>query len=295
MPHQHLAVASAKSFGDFVIAHSILSRVADGAKDRIRLISCSHVEPLNAVLPGSVDVTLVNSGGRHVPALFDMRKRGVLAAVQSALSLRREFDRLQRNQDEALTFEPLGVRERFIAGDWRLTKPRRKASNVYDTYLELLREHEIRTMPYLPEPAVIARTVGIFPESRLARKRLDAATLAIILERATLAGLATKLFVLEGDKMSAPPGATLRSIARNFQSLTEAIRSVDKVVSADSLPAHLGEYLARPVFVACPAANEYWLPHRCFQEKRWGNFNRPAELTASLDRFLGAQAAGSLQ
>jgi hypothetical protein len=295
MPNQQLAVASAKSFGDFVIAHSILHRVADGAKDRVRLISCSHVAPLNAVLPDTVCVTLVNSGGERVPALFDMKKRGLLAAAQSALSLRREFDRINRNRNEALTFEPLGVRERFIAGDWRLTKPRQKGSNVYDTYLELLREHEIRTVPRPPESTAIARSVGIFPESRLARKRLSAATLTIILERAAFAGLDAKLFILEGDATSAPRGSRTISIARNFQSLTEAIGSVDKIVSADSLPAHLGEYLARPVYVACPAPNEYWLPHRCFQEKRWGNFNKPPEFSNSLDRFLSAQAAGSLQ
>lgn len=285
MPNQSLAVASAKSFGDFVIAHSILNRVADGAKHRIRLISCSHVEPLQAVLPGEVDVTLVNSGNQ-VPALFDMRKRGLVAATQSALTLRREFRRIRRKPDEVLTFEPLGVRERFIAGEWHLTKPARRESNVYDTYLELLREHGIQTLPAPPDPSTKARSIGIFPESRLPQKRLNASALALIFERAALAGMRTRLFLLEGDTPPVPARSETAIIPRSFASLIEALGSVDKIISADSLPAHLGEYLLRPVFVATPAPNEYWLPHRCFQGKRWGNFNHRTEFSAALDRFL---------
>jgi hypothetical protein len=288
MPNQKLAIASAKSLGDFVIAHSILNRVADGARDRIRLISCSHVEPLNAVLPNNVCVTLVDSGQR-VPALFDVKKRGLLSAAESALTLRRQFKKITRHQNEALTFEPLGIRERFIAGDWQLTKPRRKGRNVYDTYLELLRQHDIQTLPTLPESMAEARTLGVFPDSRLSRKRLDHDTLAVIIERSVAAGLDAKLFIFEGDAASVPAHSRTISIARTFQSLTEAINSVDMIVSADSLPAHLGEYLARPVFVATPAPNEYWLPPRCFKKRRWGNFNHHTEFSASLDRFLASQ------
>jgi hypothetical protein len=293
MPNQLLAIASAKSFGDFVIAHSVLHRVVDDGKDRIRLISCSHVERLNAVLPINVSVTLVNCGER-VPALFDIKKRGVLAATQSALSLRREFQKIARNPAEALTFEPLGVRERFIAGGWPLVSPRQRGRNVYETYFKLLADHQIRTAaPPAPNLTGTARSVGIFPESRRAAKRLGAATLSVIFERAALAGLDAKLFILDGDESPAPGHPSSNSIARNFGSLVEALNSVDLVVSADSLPAHLGEYFARPVFVATPAPNEYWLPHRCFTAKHWGNFNVPAEFAAALDRFLAPPARRS--
>jgi ADP-heptose:LPS heptosyltransferase len=292
MSTQPLAFATAKSLGDFVIAHSALHRVVDDAKARIRLISSSCVEGLHSVLPDDVSVTLVNSGGERVPALFDLKKRGAFAATQSALSLRREFQKIQRGHNEALAFVVFGVRERFIAGRWPIKTPRKKAPNIYETYFQFLAEEQIRTTPApRPKPTGIARSVGIFPESRLVEKRLPAATLSVIFERAALAGLETTLFILDGDVPPQREYPRVVNIPRNFKSLSEAIHSVDSVISADSLPAHLGEYFERPVFVATPALNEYWLPHHCFTDKSWGIFGDPNEFSASLDRFFAALRA----
>jgi hypothetical protein len=292
MSNQSIAVASAKSFGDFVIAHSILHRVEQRAKSRVRLISCSHVRGLNAVLPSDVCVTLVNSGGERVPALFDVKKRGALAAVRSALSLRRELHGIERDRKEVLAFDILGVRERFIAGDWPAISPRNRGVNIYETYSQFLKEHEIRTTAApIAMPTSSVRSVGIFPESRLAEKRLTDRTLSVIIDRVARAGLDAKLFILDGDLSPRREFPCLVNISRNFESLANAINSVDSVISADSLPAHLAEYFARPVFVASPSPNEYWLPYGCFAAKHWGIFATPPEFTASLDRYLSALQA----
>jgi hypothetical protein len=289
MSNHTLAFATAKSLGDFVIAHSALHRVVGDAKARIRLISSSCVEGLNSVLPGDVSVTLVNSGGERVPALFDLKKRGAFAAAQSALSLRRELQKIERRQNEALAFVVFGVRERFIAGRWPIKTPRKKAPNIYETYFQFLAEQQVRTRtPPLRRPPGTGWSVGIFPESRLAEKRLPARSLSVIFERAALAGLEATLFILDGDIRPQRDLPRLVNIPRNFKSLSAAIRSVDAVISADSLPAHLGEYLERPVFVATPAPNEYWLPHQCFSDKNWGIFGDSKEFSVSLDRFFAA-------
>jgi ADP-heptose:LPS heptosyltransferase len=292
MSIQSIAVASAKSFGDFVIVHSVLHRIEKNVKARIRLIACSHLRGLNAILPSDVGVTLVDSGEDRVPALFDFKKCGAAAAVQSALSLRRRFQEIERDANEVLAFDVLGVRERFIAGRWPVISPRTRGPNIYETYSQFLAEQEIRTAAARsPIHAGAVRSVGIFPESRLAEKRLGAPTLSVILDRAARAGLDAKLFILDGDL---PPQREYRcvvNISRNFESLANAIRSVDSVISADSLPAHLGEYFDRPVFVASPAPNEYWLPHACFTNKRWGIFGNQAQFSSLLDRFLAESRA----
>jgi hypothetical protein len=99
-------------------------------------------------------------------------------------------------------------------------------------------------------------------------------------------GLEAKLFILDGDISPLVRHPRAVTISRNFESLASAIRSVDSVISADSLPAHLAEYFGRPVFVASPAPNEYWLPYGCFRQERWGIFHDEAQFGASLDGFL---------
>jgi hypothetical protein len=286
MSSSSIALASAKSFGDFVIVHSVLHRIESRAKRRIRLIACSHLKGLNEILPDDVCVTLVDSGEDRVPAIFDVKKHGAWAAVQSAWSLRRRFENVERHDDEVLAFDSLGVRERFIAGRWPVISPRTRGANIYGTYSQFLAEQDIQTAAAAPVHTRSVRSVGIFPESRLVEKRLKAATVSVILSRIACAGLEAKLFILDGDlpPQGQYPGAV--HISRNFESLANAIRSVDSVISADSLPAHLAEYFGRPVFVASPSPNEYWLPDGCFSEKRWGIFRDEAQFSVSVDRFL---------
>lgn len=286
MSIQSIAIACAVSFGDFVIAHSVLHRIEDQAKTRVRLIACSHLGDLNAILPTDVPVTFVESGENRVPAVFDVRKCGARAAVQSAFSLRGRFQKIARRKNEVLAFHVLGPRERFIAGRWPVIAPRTRFENVYETYSHFLGEQRIKTLTAPSLRAEIPRTVGIFPESRLAKKRLLAPTVSIIFDRVKQAGLEPKLFILDGDPVPHGNHYAVVNIARNFESLAAAIRSVDCVVSADSLPAHLAEYFIRPVFVALSGPNEYWLPYGCFTDKRWGIFEDRAEFSSSLDRFL---------
>jgi hypothetical protein len=286
MAKQSIAVASAVSFGDFVIAHSVLNRADEREKSWIRLIACSHLSDLNAILPHGVRVTIVDSGENRVPAVFDVKKCGALAAIQSAFSLRGRLQKVERDKAEVLAFHALGVRERFIAGGWPVVAPRERLANIYDTYTQFLTEQGIR-LTQIPSPlAVMQRTVGIFPESRLPRKRLSEPALSVTIERAQRAGLDVKVFILDGDRAPQNNHAVIVNIPRNFKSLASAISSVDFVISADSLPAHLGEYLGRPVFVALSERNDYWLPHGCFTSERWGVFEFESKFAYSLDKFL---------
>jgi hypothetical protein len=288
MSKRPIALATVKSFGDFVIAHSVLHQVDDRDKPRTRLISCGHVKDLSAVLPQDVSVALMDyCDGEGVPALFDVRNRGSMAAIKSALSLRRGLQSIERYSGETLAFDVLGVREKFVAGRWPAIGPKKLGPNIYDTFTELLAEREIRIKGRAaPARARPGGSVGIFPESRVAEKRLTAEALSIIYERSTRAGQQATLFVLAGDPSPIRDQPWVVTIDRNFQSLANAIKSVDCVISADSLPAHLAEYFERPVFVASRFSNEYWLPHGCFVARHWGLFGSAAELSASLDRFL---------
>jgi hypothetical protein len=286
MSIQSIAVVSAKSFGDFVIAHSVLHRVEPEAHDRVRLLAGSHVRGLAAILPDDVRVTFLTLPEERVPAIFDVRKRGPFSAIRSALWLRRELNDLVHQGQEVLAFEGLGMRERFIAGRWSVVSPQR-SRNIYETYAQFLTDRGIpvATATVSADDAPM-RSVGIFPESRLVAKTLSETTVSAIIQRVAQAGLEARLFILEGDPTTASESDRVTRIPRNFNSLAAAIRSVDCVIAADSLPAHLADYFARPVFVAAPVANEYWLPNGCYIAQRWGLFSNPAAFSTSLDRFL---------
>jgi hypothetical protein len=288
---QKFAVVTAKSFGDFVIAHAALHSVEADIRDRVRLIACSHVRDLGAILPGDVRVTFLALREDRVPAIFDIRKRGIPRALGSALWLRRALRRLPRESGETLAFEGLGIRERLIAGHWPVVAMRH-SSNIYETYARFLTGRDIPNRDVkVPRGNGPARSVGIFPESRLAAKVLNATTLSSIVEEAARAGLEARLFVLDGDRAATSGSVEVIRIARNFQSLAQAIMSVDCMVSADSLPAHLGEYLAKPVFVAAAYKNEYWLPGGCYVDGRWGLFPDVEAFRMSLGTFLAESAA----
>jgi len=281
-----IAVASAKSYGDFVIAHSILSTVTGTDVSRIRLIACPHVRDLEAVLPRRVPVTWVDTAESNVPALFDVKKRGAWAAARSALRLRREFKKARRDR-EILAFDAIGLRERFIAGGWPAVMVGNKAANIYHAYSRFLSEHhvEVRAAAASPAPAG-ARRAGIFPESRLARKQLSAEVVARILDGIAAAGIDASVFIMDGDSTSSRESPSVVAIPRSFASLGAALRSVDLVISADSLPAHLGEYYSRRVFVASLYPNEFWLPPACFAAGRWGLVHERAAFSRSLNEFL---------
>ena len=103
--------------------------------------------------------------------------------------------------------------------------------------------------------------MGIFPGSRVSTKNLPVNVIDRINSSAAGASLRSTLFLLEGERRDLENAdRPHRIVPRSFSALIEAIASVDLVVSADSLPAHLGERLGKPVFVVSPVPNHYWLP-----------------------------------
>ena len=64
----------------------------------------------------------------------------------------------------------------------------------------------------------------------------------------------------------------MRHTQRNFSSLIDAVSGSDLVVTADSLPGHLAEYLDVPAYVVSPKDNLYWLPLSCFTNGGWSRF-----------------------
>jgi hypothetical protein len=274
---------SLKAFGDLVIARTSLASGPPG----VRMAIAEHLLELNNALRPGPPPHIVAHGEHGVPALFDLRRRGVVRGLLSAGRLRQAVRRAGIADDATLVFDRVGTRELFIAGG-RRTRALPAQENVYHAYAELLGgKHGVA--------APISggwRTAGIFPSSRVAAKNLPIAVVARLLDQCREAGLLPQVFLLDGERSElelAFPNATI--VPRCFEAMAEAVRSAGAVISADSLPAHLAEHWQCPVFVVSPVDNRYWMPLSSYEHDRWALPESLAD--GRLTTFLAACTASA--
>lgn len=281
---QSLAVVCLKSFGDLVIARYSLQHSAGELLHR--LVIGDHLEELNEALGSSPAPVVIRHREGSVPALFDVKKMGVLRALRSGAKLRGLLSkaRAELPADAPWLFDQLGMRERLIAGSF-LVRALPVAKNVYLAYRAMF-GIESPTDP-IPEPNS-GQTVGIFPGSRIAAKNLPSAVVDHIVQVSRRNGARPLIFCLDGESHALHHlRRDIVPVPRNFAAMTVAVKSVDKVVSADSFPAHLAEFCHRPVFVVSPHLNRYWLPLSCTTTSRWMLFDSVKSGSPELDRFIG--------
>jgi ADP-heptose:LPS heptosyltransferase len=123
----------------------------------------------------------------------------------------------------------------------------------------------------------------IVPSSRVAYKRMSEGVIARLAAQLEAFGPCS-VINLEGEECVVPPGITVCEIERTFTALIRTLRKVDLVVSADSLSAHLAEYLGIPTYVVTPVPNEYWLPLLAFERQAWCLFGEEFRLGEWLRR-----------
>lgn len=282
------AVVSLKSFGDLTIAVASLRRLTDAQAARTSLYIGPHLTQLCKVLAPSCRVEVVDTGESGVPALFDVKLLGWRAAVASAWHLRWALARIPASMP--LLFDRVTWRERVLAGRHRhiALSP---ANNIYTAYAEqfeaMFGRQALRPAP-TQAPAGRLHRIGLFPGSRIPAKSISAAVLTHLAQLCQDAGCAPTVVALDEESVEPPPGASFDRIARNFPALSHAVRSFDAVISADSLPAHLGADANLPVFVVSPVPNTYWLPPSALTHGHWGLFDRPTDLARSMQRFLSS-------
>jgi len=277
------AIASFKAFGDFVIAHSVASAIR---RDRhcVRILGGSHLDGLAGVLPDRVTVTRVQVRDDRLPALFDVRLRGVVAALGSGLELERTLTRLERRPGETLMVDSACWRSRWIGRSWPMASAARGERNVYTSYARALEEQGFQLSLDSALHPVRGRRISVFPGSRIPKKAIPTEVLRVVMSAIERAGFSANIVRIDGE--AAIDGLPTTTIPRTFASLRDALSAADLVVSADSLPAHLGEYAGRRVFVLSGSPNPFWLPYRCFTHRHSGLF-AACDLEFALRRFLG--------
>ena len=291
MSAQPLLFASLKAFGDFVIQVSVVERASSASVAPPRIAIGAHLRELREALSPAVDFIEVPGADADVPAAFDVKKRGIYEAARSLRRLRRALGALPVPAAVPVVFDQVGRREAFIAGPRPTHSLQAEpAANIYEAYASVLQAHgyEVTERRASGCRDKVRRVVGVFPGSRIAAKAWTARTVLDVVARCESAGCEARAFLLEGERLDGPVAA-LQTVPRRFADMVSAVRSVDRVVSADSLPAHLAEYFGRPVFVLSSFANPYWLPRSAWASRRWALLDEAAS-ASHLEAFLAGSA-----
>jgi ADP-heptose:LPS heptosyltransferase len=99
-------------------------------------------------------------------------------------------------------------------------------------------------------------------------------------------GCAVTVVLLEGEDIPLPEKIRPVRLPRSFQNLVAVMRESDLVITADSLPAHLGEYLQIPQFTFIPTPKDYMLPQFAYEAKGWTTFDQTPYFSRWLDAAL---------
>ena len=284
-----MTIVTLKGFGDFLIAFSAVLRAhASHPAADLQLLAGEYMRPLGLVL-GVPEAQVQYIGGgslQDVPAAFDVRRRGPWAAWRSLVALRWAVHVAQPSNRQ-LVFDRLGLREQFISGGRLRSALPPEAPNIYLAY-------DAYFMAYAdPTPrrqvGSTARSALIVAGSRVPRKVVPCNVIAQVHQQLANRGIAAEVLLLEGEQLEVPRFVPLVRVPRQFSALMARLRETDIVVSADSLPAHIGEHLGKPTFVISPAPNPYWLPRVAFGQGGHGVFDD----LGNLNRWLERLQAGS--
>jgi len=283
-PRLPLAFTSVKAFGDLTITAASIRRLPKDARAQCSLLIGRHLVALCEVLAPDCRVDTLDFGEVGVPALFDLKRCGVFAGLRSAVRLQRAM--AHALPDSTLVFDRVRRRERFVAGR-RTAIGLPDAPNIYTAYHRFLVQAfpGVSLLPMLA-PRATGQRIGLLPVSRVTAKNIPTALVGRIARQCREHGFEPVVLLLEGEELDPLPDLPRERVPRNFAALAQAIAGVNAVISADSLPAHLAAYEERPVFVASPVPNLYWLPASTLQEGHWGLFNAQEQLGISLSRFL---------
>jgi len=268
----HVSLVNLKAFGDFVIACGAIKRINSGEELILpKIIAGEHVRSLASALQLDESVHFIgDENWKDVPAVFDVRKRGVYAAFKSIFEIRRLLKDLP--VEEHLMFDKLGWRERFIGHGFRLHELSESDGNIYIAYDNFFKNLGFSVDVEFPYGGSI-KTVTIIPGARMTHRVIPAKVISAYVCDLKRRNIKTEIVVLEGEKIDLPIDINLRIIPRDFGVLIDAIRNSDLVISADSLPSHLSEFLRIPVFVSTPAPKPYWLPKSSYTNNGWATFS----------------------
>ena len=162
------SIVTLKAFGDFVIACGSARAVQAGA-NRPQVVAGEYVRPLAAALGVESEVRFI--GTQHgapwtdVPAVFDVRKRGLPAAVRSLFELRAILGQLPPAWN--LVFDHAGPRERLLCSHHPFHSLSKETGNVYLAYRQFFTQQRLTVTPHTIARQFVPYNALLVPGARM--------------------------------------------------------------------------------------------------------------------------------
>jgi hypothetical protein len=278
------------SFGDNLISLSLLARLH--TKSGVVIAGTALTQRIASFVPTlGIPITVVSE---HVPAFYDVRKRGIVDALQEAVSVRRKLARLSSRGDGFILEKSDPRRHVLVGGRDRRSWVPDRGKNVYEDRRNLLNavfEDDI-ALTDAPRLERSPRTVAINPSSRVRAKEVSPQTLRIIV--AYLRERSIDVHLMDPERAH----GALRSAVSSYHTgttMSEAVALVeacDLYIGADSLFVHFAYHCRTPSLVLYNQTNLYFAPPGVAAQGSFVEFVArmgERELCAALDNRLAAR------
>lgn len=271
---RHSCIVSVKSFGDFIIPLGILERYGT-VREKLgySIAAGSHVTNLLGALGEIRTSVLLFSlkNATDIPDLYNAKRYGLKRSIKSAIEIRRNLSSLNRSGNH-LIFPDAGLRKLIVSAGMRTSVIPLHLGNIYLSYCSVFGlSNAYRREGFIHPNRRLS--IGVFPNSRVSSKTLPNDVLVKMVKTMEHydGDVSVVLFHDETIDCKSKEISEMR-IAKTFPALRDAVASFDLIVSSDSFPAHLAEFLGKPVFVVTPKANPFWLPLSSYMSDAWCTF-----------------------
>jgi ADP-heptose:LPS heptosyltransferase len=268
-------ILALRSYGDYVIMLNSIKHA--GIKKNITIIVSKHLQPLHESLS-----TRFSNNFEFIFKDFEIKK-GLLSFFTNrhffTLNTIRELFSISKMMRQ------LGIKEETIFLEHKARKNflciffRNQLQhiytngNVYDTFGRFFEIDSAQHTFNLPEVNTI-RKVLIFPDSRKERKIIDNNTVNRLSSGLIDQTIEFKIAHFD-DIKSKDIYSNRQIIYKNFNDLILLIKECDFVITSDSLPAHIAEFLEKPhIILYNETINNDWLTPFAKKYKMYTTFGK---------------------
>lgn len=256
---------SALAFGDFIIDCNFMRRAGPDTG----ILAASYLEPLAHALDYPGRLRFFDMPTSDVPpSIWNARSAKLPSILRSSLLMQRGIHNALRPSD-TLTVPTPDMRWKVICWPRRIGFTREPGENIYAAYSAKLRIDPATLLTPLTRRPV---SVLIFPESRQTVRNLSNETVARIVAVNRELGVTSRIVRIRPPEASSPLAENEVALW-GLSALIDAVRSAEAIVTADSMPAHLGAYFMQPTFVFTPVPKASWpqLPTSVLQPGAWND------------------------
>jgi ADP-heptose:LPS heptosyltransferase len=278
-------ILALRSYGDYVILLNSIKHA--GINKKMRLLVSDHLRPLheslNSQYPNNFEFNFIDFGiKRGLLSFFTNRYFFSFNSIQEVVKIFKNIEKL-KIKDQIIYLEHKARKN--ILSFFLRSKINHIYSkgNIYEAFAQFF-DIDAATITFTLPEIISIRKVLIFPDSRKRDKIIDHKTMHLLTSELINQNIDFKIANFN-HSISNEIDFNKQVTYKNFNDLVLYINECDLVISSDSVPAHIAEFLGKPhVILYNEKVNYNWLTPFAKKYKMYSTFE---EATHFLNQYLG--------